>query len=165
MCPNWVSIQGSARQEYFWRTLLVAQDTLRKRNRKPCCTIDRFSRSLWPAEPALEREQVERGLGDDQSPRGMWGDLDPWLASLWSNLLQLKPLPSGIVIDDTPRLEPALFSMTPVPVPASGGNTCTTAGVRAVDTEHLHLGRFGCFFVLCVFGFVVPSGRTPFKGK
>lgn len=58
--------------------------------------------------------QVERGLGDDQSPRGMWGDLDPWLASLWTGLLQIEPLPEGMVVDDTPRLEPPVFSMTPV---------------------------------------------------
>ncbi|CBJ28353.1 conserved unknown protein [Ectocarpus siliculosus] len=58
-------------------------------------------------------ELVERGLGDDQSPRGMWGDLDPWLASLWAGLLQIKPLPEGTVVDDTPRLEPPVFSMTP----------------------------------------------------
>ncbi|CAM9734224.1 unnamed protein product, partial [Ectocarpus fasciculatus] len=59
-------------------------------------------------------ELVERGLGDDQSPRGMWGDLDPWLASLWTGLLQLKPLPEGTIVDDSPRLEPPVFSMTPV---------------------------------------------------
>ena len=44
----------------------------------------------------------------------MWGDLDPWLTSLWSNLLEIRPLPKGAVVDDTPRLEPALFTMTPV---------------------------------------------------
>ncbi|CAB1101933.1 unnamed protein product [Ectocarpus sp. CCAP 1310/34] len=64
-------------------------------------------------------ELVERGLGDDQSPRGMWGDLDPWLASLWAGLLQIKPLPEGTVVDDTPRLEPPVFSMIPVEAPDS----------------------------------------------
>lgn len=44
----------------------------------------------------------------------MWGDLDPWLDSLWSKLLQLKPLPSGTVVDDTPCLDPPVFSMTPI---------------------------------------------------
>ena len=56
--------------------------------------------------------QVDRGLGDDQSPRGMWGDLDPWLATLWSCLAQVNPLPKGMVVDDTPRLEPPLFEVT-----------------------------------------------------
>eukprot|EP00752_Nemacystus_decipiens_P004323 g3948.t1 len=74
-------------------------------------------------------ELVERGLGDDQSPRGMWGDLDPWLASLWSCLLKLKPLPSGTVVDDTPRLEPALFAMTPVAVAASDCNATIAAEI------------------------------------
>lgn len=41
----------------------------------------------------------------------MWGDLDPWLTSLWTSLLQLKPLPEGVVVDDSPRLEPPLFKM------------------------------------------------------
>lgn len=95
------------------------------RNRSALCLR---SGSRGPARHP-KRGQVERGLGDDQSPRGMWGDLDPWLASLWSSLLQLKPLPSGTVIDDTPRLEPALFAMTPVAVTASGGNTSIAAGV------------------------------------
>lgn len=75
-----------------------------------------------------KRIQVERGLGDDQSPRGMWGDLDPWLALLWSSLLKLKPLPSGTMIDDTPRLESALFVMTPVAITASDGGASITAG-------------------------------------
>lgn len=44
----------------------------------------------------------------------MWGDLDPWLASLWTSLLQLKPLPHGTLIDDSPRLERPLFTVTPV---------------------------------------------------
>lgn len=57
--------------------------------------------------------QVDRGLGDDQSPRGMWGDLDPWLATLWPSLLEINPLPKGTVVDDTPRLEPPLFEVTP----------------------------------------------------
>lgn len=56
-------------------------------------------------------KQVSRGLGDDQSPHGMWGDLDPWLTSLWTSLLQLKPLPKGTVVDDTPRLEPPAFAV------------------------------------------------------
>lgn len=75
---------------------------------RPICV--RISRPLHLVE------QVERGLGDDQSPRGMWGDLDPWLASLWQSLLQLKPLPEGAVVDDAPRLEPPLFAMTSVTV-------------------------------------------------
>eukprot|EP00903_Cladosiphon_okamuranus_P014088 g13095.t1 len=74
-------------------------------------------------------ELVGRGLGDDQSPRGMWGDLDPWLASLWSSLLKLKPLPGGTVIDDTPRLEPASFAVTPVAVAASDGNASLAAEI------------------------------------
>ncbi|CAM9910759.1 unnamed protein product [Pylaiella littoralis] len=71
-------------------------------------------------------ELVDRGLGDDQSPRGMWGDLDPWLVALWTRLLELKPLPSGAVIDDTPRLEKALFSMTAL-------GTCSTDGSHAAE--------------------------------
>lgn len=43
----------------------------------------------------------------------MWGDLDPWLASLWTSLLQFKPLPTGTVINDAPRLERPLFTVTP----------------------------------------------------
>eukprot|EP00903_Cladosiphon_okamuranus_P011401 g10744.t1 len=74
-------------------------------------------------------ELVGLGLGDDQSPRGMWGDLDPWLASLWSCLLKLKPLPSGTVVDDSPYLEPALFAMTPVDATASDGNPSIAAEI------------------------------------
>lgn len=54
----------------------------------------------------------------------MWGDLDPWISSLWSSLLKLKPLPEGTVVDDTPRLEPAAFSLTvaqTAPAPHWGG--------------------------------------------
>ncbi|CAM9404115.1 unnamed protein product [Scytosiphon promiscuus] len=78
-------------------------------------------------------ELVDRGLGDDQSPRGMWGDLDPWLASLWSSLLELKPLPKGTVVDDTPRLEPPLFTWTPVS--ASGDGSDIESDIAAARRE------------------------------
>lgn len=83
----------------------------------------------------------------------MWGDLDPWLASLWSSLLQLKPLPSGTVVDDTPRLEPALFTMTPVVVTASGSDTDIAAGsVKRLRAPRCCVSREVVFSVVC-FGF------------
>lgn len=59
----------------------------------------------------------------------MWGDLDPWVESLWSSLLRLKPLPEGTIVDDTPRLEPPLFAMTPH---GEGSTTeaCLAEGMR-----------------------------------
>lgn len=69
----------------------------------------------------------------------MWGDLDPWLASLWSSLLKLRPLPSGTVIDDTPRLEPALFTVTPVAGTASDGNASIAAGMWGEQGEDLSI--------------------------
>lgn len=123
-----------------------------------CFTIDR----LLP--PALvlrrrhpKRRQVERGLGDDQSPRGMWGDLDPWLASLCSSLLRLKPLPSGTVIDDTLRLEPPLFAMTPVAVAAGDGDHTSIAagggGRGGQVCEHLVYISLFSFSIVSVVGF------------
>lgn len=44
----------------------------------------------------------------------MWGDLDPWLILLWQRLLELRPLPEGTIVDDTPRLEALLFTVTPI---------------------------------------------------
>ena len=79
----------------------------------PCFSSQLLARQILPRS-CCRAVQVERGLGDDQSPRGMWGDLDPWLASLWVSLLQLRPLPKGAAVDDTPRLEAPLFTMTPV---------------------------------------------------
>lgn len=88
---------------------------------------------------------MERGLGDDQSPRGMWGDLDPWLASLWAGLLQIKPLPEGTVVDDTPRLEPPVFSMTPAEASdsSSAGTVLSAPCVLCVPGSSL-----SCFFLL-----------------
>lgn len=95
---------------------------------------------------------MERGLGDDQSPRGMWGDLDPWLSSLWTTLLQLKPLPAGTVVDDSPRLEAPLFRMSPVDTvnestknPVKIGVTSTlnathVAGATPGQTQLTHTG-------------------------
>ena len=41
------------------------------------------------------------GLGDDMTePYGLESDVDRWLASLWSALLQLHPLPPGFVVDE-----------------------------------------------------------------
>lgn len=78
------------------------------------------------------KELVPRGLGDDQSPRGMWGDLDPWMVSLWSSLLELKPLPPGTIVDDTPRLEPAAFTITPFSPPPPQPTPLSTAGLLPV---------------------------------
>ncbi|OMO77277.1 FAD-binding, type 1 [Corchorus olitorius] len=34
---------------------------------------------------------IDRGLGDDQHPSGYEAALDPWMASLWSRLSEIKP--------------------------------------------------------------------------
>ncbi|CAM9689809.1 unnamed protein product [Choristocarpus tenellus] len=77
-------------------------------------------------------ELVPRGLGDDQSPRGMWGDLDPWLSLLWTKLLNLCPLPSGIEPDDTPQLSPPLYSVNIV----AGGESGVFDVALQAEMEH-----------------------------
>ena len=42
------------------------------------------------------------GLGDDQSPLGVEGDVDTWSKSMWASLLTRFPTPPRFVIDDTP---------------------------------------------------------------
>ena len=100
-----------------------------------CCPFDN---ALVLSSPLI-LAQVDRGLGDDQSPRGMWGDLDPWLASLWTNLLQLKPLPIGTIVDETPCLEPPLFVVTPVVT--SDGSDTRLVPTPATLQEEIDSGR------------------------
>jgi len=49
------------------------------------------------------QEIVARGLGDDQHPLGYFGALNPWLDSLWPEVLTVFPLPEGFVVDDRPK--------------------------------------------------------------
>ncbi|CAM9904438.1 unnamed protein product, partial [Discosporangium mesarthrocarpum] len=66
-------------------------------------------------------ELIPPGWGDDQSPRGMWGDLDSWLVALWAKLLALWPLPPGVEPDDTPKVMPPFYSITPLEGGEGGG--------------------------------------------
>lgn len=45
---------------------------------------------------------VDRGLGDEQSPLGIDGDLDAWLPLLWEAVLRRWPLPADHIINDAP---------------------------------------------------------------
>lgn len=60
---------------------------------------------------------VARGLGDEQSPQGIDGDLDDWLPGLWDALLTVYPLPAGYTVSDKPELDPPKYAVTTQPGP------------------------------------------------
>lgn len=60
---------------------------------------------------------VARGLGDEQSPQGIDGDLDEWLPGLWDALLAVYPLPAGYTVSDAPELDPPKYAVTTQPGP------------------------------------------------
>ena len=66
-------------------------------------------------------------LGDDQSPNGLAGDVDVWLTSLWTNVLQMYPLPNGVELDTTPKLPGLKYSLTSVVPNNTNTNTNTTS--------------------------------------
>lgn len=51
------------------------------------------------------KEIVPIGLCDEQHDLGMSAVADPWMRSLWRELLKLSPLPNGLtVLDESPRI-------------------------------------------------------------
>ena len=54
---------------------------------------------------------VDRGLGDEQSPLGIDGDLDAWLPLLWDAVLKRWPLPTDHIINDAPVQQRASFTV------------------------------------------------------
>ena len=53
------------------------------------------------------------GLADDQHDAGVDGALEPWLAGVWSRVMQLCPLPPGLVrVPDTQLLPPKFVIST-----------------------------------------------------
>ncbi|CAM9885636.1 unnamed protein product, partial [Phaeothamnion confervicola] len=78
-------------------------------------------------------ELAPRGLGDEQSPQGVWGDLDAWLSGVWAALLAVRPLPPGYVPDDGPALAPPLLDVEFLSAGAG-----IAAGVEAEGRKDLH---------------------------
>lgn len=70
------------------------------------------ARRLWVRLKALGAEPFhERGLGDDNSDFGLEGGFRPWMQSVWTRLLQMFPIPTGCVVDDTPQRMRARYAV------------------------------------------------------
>jgi sulfite reductase alpha subunit-like flavoprotein len=69
---------------------------------------------------------VERGLGDDQHPKGYDGELEPWLTGLWTTLMDKFPLPPGKEIISDQEMSPPLY--------------CVKVGSGALDENAVPLG-------------------------
>lgn len=93
------------------------------------------ARKLWTRLTQLGALPVyDRGLGDEQSPLGLTGDLDIWSKGLWTALEARHPLPDGV---PPPKLGPQLirsrYAVRRLPPSLRGGKSSFSAAYNPRD--------------------------------
>ncbi|KAI0819807.1 riboflavin synthase domain-like protein, partial [Trametes gibbosa] len=100
-----------------------------------------YEKFCWPAKLLVRRllklgasELSARGEGDDQHHLGVDGALGPWMKTLSSVLMQIYPLPEGVVQEPFDGLPPARVSISA----ASAGAEQTRKDPLVMDREYHH---------------------------